>query len=97
MEELGQLQGKLDQIASAQSSAASSESKESAEINSKLRHLEDELEVANEENAKRVSDTTQFQQMKKMMQSQSSKIRDLKRRLAKYEPDDGDCKGDGDM
>lgn len=90
LEELSSLQGKLDQLAH----SSAGESKESAEINSKLSRLEEELEVANEENTKRVSETTQFQQMKKMMQSQSAKIRDLRRRLAKYEPEDADCKGD---
>jgi hypothetical protein len=51
------------------------------------RDLERALEEAKEENAKRISDTTQFQQMRKLMQSQSAKIRDLRKRLQKYEPD----------
>ena len=38
---------------------------------------------------------SQFQQMRKLMQSQSMKIRDLCRRLEKYEPncvkEDDDC------
>jgi predicted transcriptional regulator len=53
----------------------------------KMRKLERQLEEAREENNKRVSDTAQFQQMKKMMQTQSSKIRELRRRLERYEPD----------
>lgn len=51
------------------------------------KELERALEEAKEENAKRVSETTQFQQMRKIMQSQGAKIRDLSRRLQKYEPD----------
>lgn len=51
------------------------------------RELQRALDEAMEENTKRVADTTQFQQMRKMMQSQAAKIRDLRRRLEKYEPD----------
>lgn len=53
----------------------------------KERELQRALDEAKEENTKRVSETMQFQQMRKMMQSQASKIRDLRRRLEKYEPD----------
>jgi len=53
----------------------------------KERELQRALDEAKEENTKRVSDTTQFQQMRKLMQSQAAKIRDLRRRLEKYEPD----------
>lgn len=56
--------------------------------------LEKALEDAKEENAKRVSETAQFQQMRKLMQSQASKIRDLRKKLQKYEPDA--CKEDDD-
>jgi hypothetical protein len=52
------------------------------------------LNEAKDENNRRVSDTTQFQQMRRMMQSQSVKIRDLRRRLQVYEPDI--CKEDDD-
>lgn len=57
-----------------------------------MQNLEDQLAEAKEEGSKRVSDTTQFQQMRKMMQQQSSQIRDLRRRLQRYEPDN--CKED---
>lgn len=57
-----------------------------------MRRLQNELEEARAENSKRVSDTAQFQQMRKMMQNQSSKLRDLRRRLERYEPDA--CKED---
>eukprot|EP01038_Epipyxis_sp_PR26KG_P009452 gene9452-12736_t len=53
-----------------------------------MRELEYALEGAKEENTKRVAETTQFQQMRKLMQSQSEKIRDLRMRLQRYEPDD---------
>jgi hypothetical protein len=55
----------------------------------KIRSLERALHEASEEGSKRVSETSQFQQMKKMMQSQSNKLRDLRRRLQQYEPDLG--------
>lgn len=66
-----------------------SESKQQDELAGKKqsKELERALEEAKEENAKRVSETTQFQQMRKIMQSQGAKIRDLSRRLQKYEPD----------
>ncbi len=71
------------------------ESKYSEDVHSK--ELERALEEAKEENSKRVAETSQFQQMRKMMQAQSSKIRELRKRLQKYEPDackeedDNDC------
>jgi hypothetical protein len=34
-----------------------------------------------------VAETSQFVQMRKIMQTQSGTIRDLRRRLEKYEPD----------
>lgn len=76
-----------------------SEGKRQEETNEQeLRRLERALESATEENSKRVAETTQFQQMRKMMQSQNAKIRDLRRRLERYEPDcdDGgkDCDED---
>jgi hypothetical protein len=36
---------------------------------------------------RRVAETSQFVQMRKIMQTQSGTIRDLRRRLEKYEPD----------
>ena len=86
-EQLSKLQVKIDSL--------DSDAKDSGEVNRKLQMLEGELESAHEENAKRVNETAQFQQMKKLMQSQSAKIKDLRRRLQRYEPDD--CKGEDDM
>lgn len=54
---------------------------------SELRRLENALEESKEENCKRVAETVQFQQMRKLMQTQSSKIRELRVRLQKYEPE----------
>ena len=50
--------------------------------------LERALADAKEENAKKVTETAQFIQMRKVMQSQAKHIRDLKSRLQRYEPDD---------
>ncbi len=63
---------------------------EDAHDKAQLRRLEQALDEAKEENSKRVSETSQFQQMRKVMQSQSTKIRDLRKRLDKYEPDTDD-------
>eukprot|EP01031_Cornospumella_fuschlensis_P036848 gene36848-44698_t len=70
-------------LAQLDSSYAAAESK----AHSDSRELERALEQAKEESSKRVSETAQFQQMRKMMQSQAAKIRDLRRRLQHYEPD----------
>lgn len=53
----------------------------------KIRKLEISLSDCREEGEKRVMDTAQFRQMKQLMQTQSGNIRDLRRRLEKYEPD----------
>lgn len=83
-----------DKLASAerQASRAAAEGKEDTASSGRIRALESELREAREEGEKRVSDTLQFQQMKKLMQSQSANLTDLRRRLARYEPDD--AKGD---
>lgn len=44
----------------------------------RVRMLEEDLEEEKRNNATRVAETPQFQQMRKMMQSQSKKIRDLR-------------------
>ena len=59
------------------------------EFNERVRNLERALEQAKDEGNKRVNETSQFQQMKKLMQSQSNKLRELRRRLQEYEPDNG--------
>ena len=56
----------------------------------KIRKLEISLSDCMEEGEKRVMDTAQFRQMKQLMQTQSGNIRDLRRRLEKYEPDSVD-------
>lgn len=55
---------------------------------SRIRDLEEDLAEERRNNTARVSETPQFLQMKKLMQSQNQKIRDLRRRLDRYEPDD---------
>jgi hypothetical protein len=68
--------------------------REDSEDKAQLKDLEAALEEAKEENSKRIAETSQFQQMRKLMQSQNTKIRDLRRRLDKYEPDAKDDEGD---
>jgi hypothetical protein len=77
------LKDRLRQVDREYSSLAESKSRDE----SSSRDLERALEEAKEENNKRIADTPQFQQMRKLMQSQSAKIRDLRKRLQKYEPD----------
>ena len=67
-----------------------------ADAAEKIRKLERQLQESTEENTKRVSETKQFQEMRKMMQSQSRKMTDLRRRLERYEPDATDMKEDDD-
>lgn len=62
----------------------------------KIQRLEDELDEERETNQKRVAETPQFLQMKKMMQSQNEKIRELRRRLERYEPDNSKEEEDDD-
>lgn len=50
--------------------------------------LEEALADAKEENEKRVRDTNQFKQMQRIMQKQAADIRELRKRLQSYEPDD---------
>lgn len=47
-------------------------------MQSRVRLLEEELEEEREANQKRVADTPQFQQMKKMMANQNKKMKDLR-------------------
>jgi hypothetical protein len=51
-----------------------------ADASQRVRRLEEELEDERRRNSTRVSETPQFVQMRKMMQSQNSKIRDLRYR-----------------
>lgn len=87
------------QLTNVRSDSAASEGKRSEESSAsdrdkmRIRKLEDELSDCQEEGKKRVMDTAQFKQMRQLMQTQSSNLRDLRRRLEKYEPD---TVGDGD-
>ena len=85
--EVNLLRQRLSLIERSSSSLAESKDQESARAKAQSKELERALEEAKEENTKRVAETTQFQQMRKIMQSQSAKIRDLRKRLQKYEPD----------
>lgn len=89
LERLSALQSTIDGHMS-----ADSKEMETNEYRERINRMEDELQAAQGENTKRVNETTQFLQMKKLMQSQAVKIKDLRRKLQKYEPDD--CKGDDD-
>jgi hypothetical protein len=74
-------------LAMSERQEAEGKRREDFEDKAQLRNLEAALEEAKEENTKRVAETSQFQQMRKLMQSQNAKIRDLRRRLSQYEPD----------
>lgn len=54
------------------------ESKEADDSRLTIRSLREQLDEAREEMERKVQDTTQFRQMRQLMQSQSSKITDLR-------------------
>lgn len=68
-------------------SSESMSKEEDSENSERIQRLQDELNTAQEENEKRVASTSQFQQMKKIMQSQAKKIAKMRKKLEKYEPD----------
>jgi hypothetical protein len=53
----------------------------------KIERLENELMDAKSETNKKVSETTQFQQMMKLMKSQAVTIKELRKKLQVYEPE----------
>ena len=59
-----------------------------------IRNLEQLLEESKEENNKRVADTSAVRQMKTIMQTQANKIKDLTRKLQRYEPDNSKYEDD---
>ena len=85
--EVNSLRQRLAQVDRSMQNIAESKTQEDSNSRNQLRSLERSLEEAKEENNKRINETSQFQQMRKLMQSQSAKIRDLRRRLERYEPD----------
>lgn len=87
-----ELMGQIERLKQKMDESDESGSKEAEDGASRVRKLQDDLNSALEENEKRVSETNQFQQMKRMMQTQSAKLRELRTRLAKYEPEENDFK-----
>lgn len=85
--EVNSLRQRLSQADGRLASVAESKSDDSAADRAAMRNLERSLEDAKEENNKRINETSQFVQMRKLMQSQSAKLRDLRKRLERYEPD----------
>lgn len=49
------------------------------------------LRSLEEENAKRLAESKQFQQLKRLMMTKNEQILDLRRRLSHYEPEGGRC------
>lgn len=86
--EVAELRKKLDDYERNESSSRAAIGKSSEDSSSQVLRLQRQLEEAREEANKKVQDTTQFRQMREMMQSQSTKLRDLRKRLQRYEPDD---------
>jgi predicted nucleic acid-binding Zn-ribbon protein len=73
-EEVAELKRKLE----SQERRGAVESKEADDGRATIRGLRHQLEEAREELERKVQDTAQFRQMKQLMQSQSSKITDLR-------------------
>lgn len=70
-----------------QADSKTSSDSRSGTQNERIRELEHQLEIALEETTKRVGETSQFRGMRDMVQKKNNTIRDLMRRLDKYEPD----------
>eukprot|EP01036_Dinobryon_divergens_P022194 gene22194-30434_t len=85
--EISNLRAKM--VAAEKKLARLNESKHDFEMQSKaeMEELQEKLEESKEENAKRVADTAQFRSMRRIMDSQTAKIKELRMKLAKYEPD----------
>lgn len=85
--EISNLRSKM--VAAEKRLARLNESKHEHDLEAKMQlsTLQEQLEESKEENEKRVAETTQFQSMRRIMQQQAANIRDLRQRLAKYEPD----------
>jgi len=49
--------------------------------------LQHEIEVLTEESEKKFADTTQFKNLKKMLEQKNAQLKDLRKRLKSYEPD----------
>ena len=76
--EVNELRRKLETVEKNNQEIESSIKGGNDSLQRKLQRLEDELDEEKEMNQKRVAETPQFLQMKKLMQSQSEKIRDLR-------------------
>ena len=76
--EVNELRRKLETVEKNNQEIESSIKGGNDSLQRKLQWLEDELDEEKEMNQKRVAETPQFLQMKKLMQSQSEKIRDLR-------------------
>jgi chromosome segregation ATPase len=91
-QEVSDLKERLDRAErageSSRASASASARGREEDSSSRVRDLEDALADAREEGDRKVQDTAQFRQMKALMQTQAGKIRDLRYRLQRYEPDD---------
>lgn len=83
-----ELMSQIELLKQTMDASGESGSKEAEDGASRVQKLKDDLNSALEENEKRVSETNQFQQMRRMMQTQSTKLQELRTRLAKYEPED---------
>ncbi|XRB12450.1 leucine zipper transcription factor-like protein 1 [Pseudoscourfieldia marina] len=58
------------------------------ELNAELEKKKSEAVAASSESDARVSESRQFQQMKRLMAQKSQQLMEVRKRLAKYEPDD---------
>eukprot|EP00607_Mallomonas_marina_P010104 CAMPEP_0182420964 /NCGR_PEP_ID=MMETSP1167-20130531/6096_1 /TAXON_ID=2988 /ORGANISM="Mallomonas Sp, Strain CCMP3275" /LENGTH=197 /DNA_ID=CAMNT_0024597583 /DNA_START=327 /DNA_END=920 /DNA_ORIENTATION=+ len=64
--------------------------------NAQIERLEDELERYRQESAKRISESPQFQQMRDLMKRQNDKMKQLRRKLQRYEPEENSKEDDDD-
>lgn len=66
------------------------------ELSRELASLQSRLDEESEQSQKKLSESRQFMQLKKMLSSKTEQVQELRRRLRRYEPAEGDAKLDDD-
>ncbi|XP_077993397.1 leucine zipper transcription factor-like protein 1 [Glandiceps talaboti] len=93
--EFADLEGKMSRVKMEMEknlqSSASAQDKLSGDLTDtkhRLLEIQEQLEMAERELEKKFSQTGAYKNMKKMLEKKNEQIKDLRRRLRKYEPDD---------
>ena len=86
-EKIASLSGSLRDAEGAYQNKCSSLEEEVANAKHYILALQHEIEVLTAESEKRFADTTQFKNLKKMLEQKNSQLKDFRKRLKNYEPD----------